>query len=365
MNISTAPTLEEALDEIMQLDHSQFTQQNNIELETLLDYCLGEIGENTDKLLTTLFIKALKNQVGPIGKDEHIYLKKFEVPQIKLFDLIIKHFPFVRLGQEVVNTLIVDSMVNNNNATVIDVGIGRGVQTIALMEEIEKRKDFHIEELTIMGIEPFTEALSVAEKSIREKSAELNLKINFIGINSFAENLSADDLIKRLPNPYADIFINSSLTLHHIQSSSQRNKFLAEMARLRPKAFILTEPNSNHLEPNFYRRFKNSYNHFLHLFKVIDELPVSRKNKNALKLFFGREIEDIIGKNDHNRFERHEKAVNWILRLENAGFTINKHFPYPVIKNNSSIQVKHFDEGFLGFTYKEETILSIIYANLK
>lgn len=362
MNISPSPTLQEALDEVMQLDHNQFTQQNRIEVETLLDYCLKEVGEDTDKLLTTLFIRALKNHVGPIGADEHIYLKNFEVPQIQLFDLIIRHFPFVSLGQQVVNTLFADSMVNNNRATVIDVGIGRGLQTIGLMEEIEKRKDLHIEELTIMGIEPFTEALSVAEKSIREKSAELNLKVNFIGINAFAESLSADDLIKKFPNPYADIYVNSSLALHHIQLSFERNNFLKEMARLKPKAFILTEPNSDHLEPDFYKRFKNSYNHFLHLFKVIDELPVSRKDKNALKLFFGREIEDIIGNEDHNRFERHEKAVSWIRRLHNAGFSINKHFPYPVIKNNSSIYLKHFDEGFLGFNHDDETILSIIYA---
>ena len=363
MNTSPAPSLQEALDEVMQKDHSQFTQQNRIEVETLLDYCLSEIGENTDKLLTTLFIKALKNHVGPIGADEHIYLKKFEVPQIKLFDLIIKYFPFVNLGQQIVNTLIADSMVNNK-ATLIDVGIGRGIQTIALMEEIHKRKDFHIEELTIVGIEPFTEALSEAEKSIRRTSDKLNMKVNFIPINSFAENLSAEYLIERLPNPYADIFINASLTLHHIQSGSKRNQFLAEMARLRPKGFILTEPNSNHLEPDFYKRFKNSYNHFSHLFKVIDELPVSGKDKNALKLFFGREIEDIIGKEEHNRFERHEKATDWIQRLQNAGFSVNKHFPYPVIKNDSSINLKHFDDGFLGFTYQDETILSIIYAYL-
>jgi len=361
MNISPAPTLQEALDEVMQLDHSQFTHQNKIEVETLLDYCLSEIGENSDKLLTTLFIKALKNHLGPIGADEHIYLKKFEVPQIKLFDLIIKHFPFVNLGQQIVNTLIVDSMVNNK-ATLIDVGIGRGIQTIALMEEVQKRKDFYIEELTILGVEPFTEALSEAEKSIRRTSDKLDMKVNFIPINAFAENLSAEDLLERLPNPYADIFINASLTLHHIQSGSKRNEFLTEMARLRPKGFILTEPNSNHLEPDFYKRFKNSYNHFLHLFKVIDELPVSGKDKNALKLFFGREIEDIIGNEEHNRFERHERAVNWLRRLREADFSINKHFPYPVIKNNSSIQMKHFDDGFLGFNHGDETILSIIYA---
>ena len=36
----------------------------------------------------------------------------------------------------------------DNKATLIDVGIGRGIQTIALMEEVQKRKDFYIEELT-------------------------------------------------------------------------------------------------------------------------------------------------------------------------------------------------------------------------
>lgn len=363
MNIATAPSLQEALDEIMQLDHSQFNQQNRIEFETLLDYCLGEIGENTNKLLTTLFLKALKNHVGPIGVNEHIYLKKYEVPQIKLFDLIIKYFPFVNLGQKIVNSLIVDAMINSNKAIVIDVGIGRGIQAIGLLEEIKSRKDLPVEELTIIGVEPFKEALDVADESVRKKATELNTKINFIGFNEFAENIEIDDLTGCcFPEADVDVFINSSLTLHHIQSTSQRNKFFTEMARLKPKAFLLTEPNSNHLETDFYKRFQNSYRHFLHIFRVIDELPVRSEDKNALKLFFGREIEDIIGKKDQNRFERHEKAVSWIRRLQNTGFSINKHFPYPVIQNNSSILMKHFDDGFLGFNHEDETVLSIIYA---
>lgn len=363
MDIAPAPTLQEALDEIMQLDHSQFSQQNKIEFETLLDYCLKEIGEDTNKLLTTLFLRGLKKHVGPIGVNEHIYLKKYEVPQIKLFDLIIKYFPFVNLGQKIVNSLIVDAMFYTKKAVVIDAGIGRGLQTIKLLEEINNRKDFKIEELTIIGIEPFKEALEVAGKSIRKKSAEINFKVNFVGFNDFAQDIHVNDLKKHFPDLNADIFINSSLTLHHIQSTSQRNKFMAEMASLKPKAFLLTEPNSNHLEKNFYKRFRNSYRHFLHIFQVIDELPISRKNKNAMKLFFGREIEDIIGKDDDSRFERHEPAVNWIQRFEKAGFKIKKHFPYPVINNNNSgIHLQHFDDGFLGFTHGDETVLSIIYA---
>ncbi|MFW6145208.1 MAG: GRAS family protein [bacterium] len=199
MDIAPAPTLQEALDEIMQLDHSQFSQQNKIEFETLLDYCLKEIGEDTNKLLTTLFLRGLKKHVGPIGVNEHIYLKKYEVPQIKLFDLIIKYFPFVNLGQKIVNSLIVDAMIHTKKAVVIDAGIGRGLQTIKLLEEINNRKDFKIEELTIIGIEPFKEALEVAGKSIRKKSAEINFKVNFVGFNDFAQDIHVNDLFICLP----------------------------------------------------------------------------------------------------------------------------------------------------------------------
>ncbi|MFO8234850.1 MAG: GRAS family protein [Bacteroidales bacterium] len=184
----------------MKNDPENFSYQNKIEFETLLDFCLKEIGENTDKLLATLFIKALKS-----------------------------------------NAL-------------------RGY----------------------------------------------------------------------LPDGDFDLFINASLELHHIQSPSQRDVFIAEMAKLKSAAFLLTEPNVNNLEPNLYKRFQNSYEHFSHVFQVIDELNIKRQEKNALKLCFGREIEDIIGKQNRERFECHDTANNWIRCLQNAGFKINKHFPYPV-----------------------------------
>jgi len=362
--MTTLPTekVQAALDKVMRNDPEQFSHQNKIELETLLDFCLIEIGENTEKLLATLFIKALKNHVGPVGIDEHIYLKKFEVPQIELFDLIIEHFPFVNLGQKITNSLIADAMIDTNKGVLIDVGIGRGIQTVSLLNEIHQRKDIDIEELTIIGIEPFKEAICEAERSIKAMASKLNIKLKFFGIDTFAENVQSDDFKNYLPNTDFDLFINASLALHHIQSPSQRDVFLAEMAKLKPKAFLLTEPNVNHLEPDLYKRFQNSYEHFSHVFQVIDELNIERKEKNALKLFFGREIEDIIGKHNAERFECHDKAANWVSRLENAGFKINKHFPYPVIKNKTSIRLGHSEKGFLGFNHKNETVLSIIYA---
>ena len=362
--MTTLPTaqVQDALDKVMKNDPNQFSQQNKVELETLLDFCLKEIDENTDKLLATLFIKALKNHVGPVGIDEHIYLKKFEEPQIKLFDLIIKHFPFVNLGQKITNSLIADAMISTNKAVLIDVGIGRGIQTVSLLNEIHQRKDIDIEEITVIGIEPFKEAIYETQRSIKTIASTLNIKVDFFGIDTFAENIGSRDLSKYFPDTDFDLFINASLALHHIQSPSQRDVFIAEMAKLKPKAFLLTEPNVNNLESNLYKRFQNSYEHFSHVFQVIDELNIKRKEKNALKLFFGREIEDIIGKHNGERFECHDKAENWVSRLQKAGFKINKHFPYPVIKNNSSIRLEHSDKGFLGFNHKSETVLSIIYA---
>ena len=360
----TLPTahVQDALDLVMKNDPKKFSQQNKIELEALLDFCLREIDENTDKLLATLFIRALKKHVGPVGIDEHIYLKKFEVPQIKLFDLIIKHFPFVNLGQKITNSLITDAMINTKKAVLIDVGIGRGIQTVSLLNEIHQRKDIDIEEITVIGIEPFKEAISEARRSIKTMASTLDIKLNFFGIDTFAEDIQEEDLAKYLPDEDFDLFINASLALHHIQTPSQRTDFIAEMAKLKPRAFLLTEPNVNNMEPDLYKRFQNSYEHFSHVFQVIDGLNIKRKEKNALKLFFGREIEDIIGKHNKERFECHDKAENWVSRLQDAGFKINKHFPYPVIKNNSSIRLEHSDKGFLGFNHKSETVLSIIYA---
>lgn len=362
MESFTIPKIKDTLDIVMKCYPENISDQTSIEIETLLDHCLDGIEDESDKMLGTLFIKALKKHIGPIGIDEHIYLQKFEIPQIKLFDLIIKHFPFVTLGHTIVNNTIVKKISNYNFVTLIDIGIGRGIQVINLIKELNNTENSHLEKLTIIGIEPFQDALDKTHELIVNKSLESKFWIDFIPLNGFVENYNFDELKRHIPLFNQFLVINESLTLHHVQSSEKRNQIFRDLAKYKPNQFMLTEPNVDHFERDFHKRFENSYKHFSHVFKVIDNLEINKQEKNALKLFFGREIEDIFGKKFEERYERHEPAEMWIYRLKNTGYEITNHFELPESIESKDIKIDFNDKGFLGFTHEDETILAIIHA---
>ena len=352
------PSLYEALDLIVKYYPNRFSLQSKIEIETLLDHCLEGISDSSEKLLSTLFIKALKKFIGPISIDEHIYLKKFDIPQIELFNILIKEFPFVKYGHEITNTIIAKYLTDKEEALIVDIGIGQGVQIRHLIEKLKTLPK--LKKVTVLGIEPFEKALEIAEKSIMEQTDE-KLSINFIGWNAFIENLTYDEIhqkIKDIPGP---LMINISLTLHHIQTLEKRHEVIGILRKLKPTALLLTEPNVDHYEPDFYRRFHNCYQHFYNVFQVVDNLDISNDQKNGLKLFFGREIEDIIGSNNNERFEKHEPAFRWVEKLRNKGFTIIENVPLE-IDYGRDINVTYYNEGYIGFTHKSETVIAIICA---
>jgi hypothetical protein len=217
---------------------------------------------------------------------------------------------------------------------------------------------YHLKKMHVVGIEPSAEALKKAEKAIMSLNKDTQFEIDFIAINGFVENLDLKSLIQ----PKGKTIVNASLALHHIQTSEKRFNTLKALNELKPHAFLLTEPNVDHFEPNFYRRFENCYQHFYNIFRVIDKLELDKNTQNAFKMFYGREIEDIIGKNEENRFEKHEPAFRWIEKLKQVGFEVKGgFFRYPN-KTVADLKINFHDEGFLGFTHESETILAIIYA---
>ncbi len=66
----------------MQNYPDKFTEESKLEIEALLEHCLDGLGESSEKFLATLFIRAIRKHIGPTTIDEHIYLKRYEVPQI-------------------------------------------------------------------------------------------------------------------------------------------------------------------------------------------------------------------------------------------------------------------------------------------
>ncbi|MDA3868134.1 MAG: hypothetical protein PF489_15490 [Salinivirgaceae bacterium] len=357
------PEVKETLETVMRYYPDNITSQTSTEIEVLLDHCLEGLEDHSDKMLATLLIKALKKHIGPVGADEHIYLKKFDLPQIKLFDLIIKHFPFVRLAHDVVNSTIVSEIRNVRNATLIDFGIGRGIQTLAMLDMLQNDQNSKLEVLTIIGVEPFTDALAVAEQLVNDRKKSTPFDIHFIPLNTFVEQVDFADLQALISDDNEFLTINESLTLHHVQSSNMRDELMLKIAQLHPQQFLLTEPNIDHFEPDFHQRFKNCYRHFYHVFAVIDQLDIAKDERNGLKLFFGREIDDIIGKQFQDRYERHEPADMWLWRLRKAGFALSEQFVLPEALNHTkAIRTGWIKEGYFGFTHDDETVLALIYA---
>ncbi|MFO7862516.1 MAG: GRAS family protein [Salinivirgaceae bacterium] len=357
------PEVKETLETVMRYYPDNINPQTATEIEVLLDHCLEGLEDHSDKMLATLLIKALKKHIGPVGTDEHIYLKKFDLPQIKLFDLIIKHFPFVRLAHDVVNATIVSEMRKVRSATLIDFGIGRGIQTQAMLEMLQNDPASKLEVLTIIGVEPFTDALAVAEQLVNDRNKSVPFDIHFIPLNMLVEQVDFDEIQALIPVDNEFLAVNESLTLHHVQSSNIRNDLMLKIAQLHPQQFLLTEPNIDHFEPDFHKRFQNCYRHFYHVFAVIDKLDIAKDERNGLKLFFGREIDDIIGKQFQDRYERHEPADMWLWRLRKAGFAVSERFVLPeALHQTKAISARWQEQGYLGFSHADETVLALIYA---
>lgn len=347
----------EALSQIMLSYPNNITKKTEENIQEFLSFCTKDMENNSEKLLSVLFLKAFNNLIGTECLNENIYLKKFEIPQIQLFNILIDKFPFVKSSQQVVNDAIVDLLSEKEEATIIDIGIGVGTQVCNIIEKL--KEGTKLQKVKIIGIEPAKEALNKAEKAICNFNANTPFEIEFIQANDFIENIDFKDYAGNSK----DIVVNASLTLHHIQSDKTRSEVINRIKEINPAAFLLIEPNSDHFEKNFYKRFVNCYNHFYNIFKVIDKIEIDLIDKNALKLFFGREIEDIIGKQNEDRFELHEPAKHWINRLQKSGFSLKTNFLKEPCIPGLGIETGFHKEGFFGFTTNEETILSVIYAS--
>ena len=283
-------------------------------------------------------------------------MKDYEVSQIQLFDILIDKLPYVKYSQSIVNHEVVKLLSHQKEATLLDVGIGIGTQVCNILTNATHLDN--LEKLVIVGIEPSPEALAKAVAAIMAMKPQLPFAIELKPIVGFAEHIDLRMIDYGTPN----IIVNASLALHHIQTSTLRNNVIAQLREINPLAFFLIEPNVNHFEPDFLQRIENAFNHFYSLFRTIDGLDINPNEKSSLKQFFGREIEDILGKPEESRFEKHEPAQHWLNRLHACGYDIKTHLLNAPVSFEAGVVIRQHPEGFLGFTFDSETVLSIIYA---
>ena len=280
--------------------------------------------DNPDSLFTYTLAKAMRKHISGEQSQEHIYLQRFDIPQIRLFELLIQQFPLANLSQQCTNTLLIDALAQHTHPVLMDIGIGTGFQVATIIEGLTNKSDCKVVHLTIVGIEPFADALEKAELTINRVATQAPFSVSLVTKVAFIEQLSLGELASLLPVEQDGVYANASFALHHIRQATQRKAVFETLKALPVKALALSEPNSDHYEINYLKRFQNCVHHYGILFELIDKLPVTATEKAALKLFFSREIDDVLGNTEAVRVEKHYATGQWIQLFAETGFQLQK-----------------------------------------
>lgn len=327
--------------------------------ETVLEL-LQQKSDHTDPLIIEHTLKAIeyRNEGHSPELVRNTYLKDLAIPQIVLFDILANQFPIVLTAQALVNNLIYQHKKGNHSITLLDIGIGRGIQIIRLLKLLNQISD--LEQVNIIGIELFEPALTHTTNQLQQLSEVLRFKINFLPINSSAETTDFKSINAWIKEQQAPLLVNASLCLHHIQKLDERIELFNNVKSLNPKLFTLIEPNANCFTDEFDLRLANTFMHFNALYSYINSLTLKDEEKKGLKQFFSTELFDTIALPDQHRFERYEEGQAWVKIANDAGFKsydltecINEiHIP--------EIEIQTAPEKYIWFGYKGTPLLSVI-----
>ncbi|MBW5447027.1 GAI protein [Cohnella sp. CFH 77786] len=283
-----------------------------------------EIAKHPGDLLPYLFAKSMLKRVNPEQHEQmNLYLRQHDIPQITLFNLLAQKIPFVAHAAPLANGLLARYIHSDADISFLEVGIGTGRQIVSLLQELH-RQGKRPATFTLHAIEPNQDCLQQAQRNVMQAASSCGIRVVFHPIPYEIERMP-DEAWKRIAAGSGSLLVNAAFALHHIRDmeggSAAKDEVLSKIRSLRPAILVMCEPDSDHQTSDRMSRFNNCWRHFSAVFEFIDKLDLLPEHNRALKIFFGREIEDIIANPEHTRCERHESTTNWITRLKKAGFS--------------------------------------------
>lgn len=332
----------------------------------LLDRAIGdhlEAGARAEDLHFYLFARALTRRLASgMGEEINLYLRQFQETQISLFNLVARHLPTVGLTAPLANELLARFVGGHDEVTLLDIGIGSGHQETAMLRRLAQQGRLP-KRLNVVAVEPDAGSLIEAQMGLFEASVELGIELEFVPMHKVVEDMTEADWgeVAAFDCP---LVVVAAFAAHHIQcteSDTLRDRIFARIRELDPDAVVLAEPSSNHHAADFVERFKAAWHHFGLTFELIDELDVAPEEAAGMKMFFAREIEDIVGNAEATRFERHEPVESWVARLRRAGFTPYADFEFARETRHDLVRVAAH-EGYIGLDYADETLVAVVCA---
>lgn len=331
-------------------------------LATLVDAHL-DAGAHGEDLQYYLFASALSKRLESDKAAEiNLYLRQFETTQIALFNLLAEHLPTVALAGPLANEVLAEYVGGQDEVTLLDVGIGSGRQEVALLHLLATQGRLP-RKINLVAIEPDAGSLLEAGAGLAEAAGTLGLELDFHPVHKVVEELDEDDW-RMFGSFGSPLVVLGAFAVHHVRSAPgqrARDDLFRRLRTLEPDAVVLCEPSSNHDSASLLERFQAAWNHFGLTFHLIDGLDVPEREKAAMKMFFAREIEDILANAEETRCERHEPVDAWVRRFREAGFTPCAEWSVVGTPTGGPVRVAARD-GYLGLDYGDETLVAILCA---
>jgi hypothetical protein len=312
------------------------------------------------RLLSHLIAESLMRRIDrQLVESKNIFVQEFDVPQTELFYSMAEAVPFVYVGHDLANQVIVRTVRDLDSFTILDIGIGNGGQVKRLLDTLAE-KGAKLQSAHIVGMDPVQKNLDEANQRIETAKTNYPFSVDFLPLCSLVEELTDDEFRSIQGIAGGNLVINSAFAFHHtshpLNDSQARTELLNRLASLKPRLLTLVEPNSNHDTEELTKRVHHSWEHFGNVFALVDEAGIDASHKYLIKgKFFAREIRDIFGVSDHFRCERHELYDSWLLRLFKAGFK-------PVDLGEPSVELPPYcrydiSEGLVRLDYHDTTIV--------
>jgi hypothetical protein len=311
-----------------------------------------------------IFASALSRRLQS-GKTAEInlYLRQYEQTQIALFNLLAEHLPTVAMAGPLANEVLSRFVGGHDEVTLLDVGIGSGRQEVALVHLLAGRGTLP-RKLNVIAVEPDAGSLIEAGTALQDAADALGFELEFHPVHKVAEELDEADWAHFASFHATPLVVLGAFAVHHVRPGPERrtrDELFHRLRALEPDAVVLCEPSSNHDSADLMERFQAAWHHFGLTFGLIDGLGVDEGQKAAMKMFFAREIDDILANAEEARCERHEPVDAWVRRMRDAGFT-----PYPELeafqgREAGGVRVRARD-GYLGLDHGDETLVAIVCA---
>lgn len=280
-----------------------------------------------------------------------------------LEELVSDALPTVSMAGPIANELLCHHLAGLEDAVLLDIGTGAGRQAVDLVRRLGQRED-RPHRLTVVAVEPDAVRLRAVEHNLLEASQTYGLDVQVMPFHAFVEELDPSfwALVASLPGA---LLVHAAFALHHIRGEAAgeelRDTVFRRLRMLEPRALVLTEPSSDHHATSLEQRFRQGWRHYSLVFQLVEELSLPEPDKDALKAFLVRELDDVLADAGSRRPRRHEHVSGWWRRLERAGFT-QAEVPGALSLGAHPLVCPQRYPGYVGLDYRGETLVAVMCA---